>query len=240
MADPQGLIIWLRPERSGRGPAPAFDRDRLAAAGVALADVDGLAAVTMRAVAQALGAGSASLYRYVATREELLELMIDQAVGELGPPEPAPAPGRSLDGLLALARQDRELYLRHPWLLEATASRSPLGPHAVTRLEYALAALAGLPLSAGAKLEALSVLNAVVAALSRTEAAQRLAGRTLPQWQQAQQDYLRQVLDSGRHPHLAAAMGGCGDGTGAERDPAELVFDRVVGKVLNGLLGERP
>ena len=224
--------IWLRPERSGRGPAPAFDRERLAAAGVALADADGLPAVTMRAVAQALGAGPASLYRYVATREELLELMIDQAVGEVRLPDPRS--GRWLDDLLALARANRELYLRHPWLLDATASRSPLGPHAITQLEYGLAALAGLAVPPGTKLEALGVLNAVVAALSRTEAAQRLAGRTLPQWQQAQQEYLAQAVGTGCHPHLAAAL----DGTSAtrQRESAELQFDRMVTRVLNGLL----
>ncbi|QMU74369.1 TetR/AcrR family transcriptional regulator [Streptacidiphilus sp. P02-A3a] len=227
--------MWLRPERSGRGPAPGFDRDRLAAAGVALADRDGLAAVTMRAVAQALGAGPASLYRYVATREELLELMIDQAVGEIRCP--APGGGGRPDDLLALARQKRELYLRHPWLLDATATRSPLGPHALAQLEYALAALAGLPVSARTKLEALAMLDAVVAALSRTEVTQRRAGRTLPQWQQAQQEYLARALGSGRHPHLAAALDG---GTGAARESAELLFDRLVTRVLAGLLREQP
>ncbi len=235
MGESQAQSIWLRPERSGRGPAPGFDRDRLAAAGVALADRDGLAAVTMRAVAQALGAGPASLYRYVATREELLELMIDQAVGEM--PRPAAGSGRWLDDLLALARQKRELYLRHPWLLDATAARSPLGPHAITQLEYALTALAGLPVTPRTKLEAVGMLDAVVAALSRTEVAQRLAGRTLPQWQQAQQEYLAQAVGSGRHPRLAAALSG---GSGAERESMELLFDRMVTRVLNGLLREQP
>lgn len=57
MTEPSAHSIWLRPERAGRGPTPTFDRDRIAAAGIALADADGLPAVTMRAVAVALGAG---------------------------------------------------------------------------------------------------------------------------------------------------------------------------------------
>jgi AcrR family transcriptional regulator len=232
--------IWLRPERSGRGPAPAFDRERLAAVGVALADTDGLGAVTMRAVARELGAGPASLYRYVATREELLELMIDQAVGELPCPEPDPAPGPVR--LLAFARQNRELYLRHPWLLDATATRSPLGPHTLTRLEYALALLAEVPVGPGTKLEALAVLNAVVAALSRAELGQAQAGRTLPQWQLAQQEYLGRAVDPDRHPHLAAALIGVAGGAGAltGQESAGPLFDRVVTRVLTGLLHERP
>jgi len=240
MSEPPAQSIWLRPERSGRGPAPAFDRERLAATGVALADADGLAAVTMRAVAQVLGAGPASLYRYVATREELLELMIDQAVGELPRPGRPGAAGDRLEPLLALARQTRGRYLRHPWLLDATASRSPLGPHAIARLEYSLAALAAVPVSSKTKLEALAVLDAVVAALSRAELGQRRAGQTLPQWQQAQREYLSQAVDSGRHPHLAAALGDAGTGADVEREPAELVFDRVVSRVLNGLLHAQP
>lgn len=125
MTEPTTHSIWLRPERAGRGPAPAFDRDRIAAAGIALADADGLTAVTMRAVALALGAGPASLYRYVATRDELLELMIDQVNGEIS--YAALGSGHWLDDLLALARQSRGVYLAHPWLLDATATRTPWG-----------------------------------------------------------------------------------------------------------------
>ncbi|MCX4744842.1 TetR/AcrR family transcriptional regulator [Kitasatospora sp. NBC_01287] len=238
--------IWLRPERSGRGPAPAFDRDRLAAAGVALADAHGLAAVTMRAVAQSLGSGPASLYRYVSTREELLELMIDQVNGEIS--YAALGSGRWLDDMLALARQSRRRYLDHPWLLDALAQRALLGPHAVTYLERSLAALADLPATPRAKLEAIGVLGAVVAALARAEAAQRLAGQTVPQWQRAQAEYLAQAAGSGRHPHLAAALAGEGAGAGADADhgvgegagpggePAEQLFDRVVTRILVGLL----
>ncbi|MBC3843427.1 helix-turn-helix transcriptional regulator [Streptacidiphilus sp. 4-A2] len=208
-------------------------REQLASAGIALADADGLGAVTMRAVAQALGAGPASLYRYVATREELLELMIDQAVGEMDHPATGPGPGSWLDGLLGLARQSRELYLRHPWLLDATASRSPW---AACRLPAGAGAgpAGGPPGLPGAKLEALGVFHAVVAALSRAEADQRRAGRTLPQWQQAQQEYLTRAVSPGSHPHLAAALAGAAR-TGA-REPAERVFDRVVTRVLTGLL----
>ena len=224
--------IWLRPERSGRGPAPAFDRERLAAAGIDLADAEGLAAVTMRAVAHSLGSGPASLYRYVSTRDELLELMIDQVTGQIS--YAGLGSGRWLDDMLILAGGSRRLYLAHPWLLDALASRSPLGPHTVTYLEHALAALDGLPLSPRAKMEAIGVLNAVVTALARTEVTQRLAGQTMPQWQQAQTEYLVQVITSGRHPHLAAALTGAAPDAGHE--PAEQLFDRIVTRVLRGLL----
>ena len=81
---PPGGSIWTRPERSARGPVPEHSRAEIASAGVALADAAGLGAVTMRSVAAAIGTGPASLYRYLANRAELLELMADQARGELG------------------------------------------------------------------------------------------------------------------------------------------------------------
>ncbi|MGC4940039.1 TetR/AcrR family transcriptional regulator [Kribbella sp. DT2] len=223
--------IWLRPERAGRGPAPTFDRERLAAAGIALADAHGLAAVTMRAVARELGSGPASLYRYVSTREELLELMIDQVNSAIS--YAGLGSGRWLDDMLALGHQSRLRYLEHPWLLDALASRSPLGPQAIAYLEAALAALADLPGPPRAKMEAIGVFNAVVAALARTEITQRLAGRTIPLWQQAQTEYLGQAISSGRHPHLAAALA---DQTPATDQTAEDLFDRILSRILTGLL----
>jgi AcrR family transcriptional regulator len=93
---PPGRSIWTRPERSARGPAPEHSRAEIASAGVALADGSGLGAVTMRSVAAAIGTGPASLYRYVANRGELLELMADQAQGELAydPAGPGGAAGQ--------------------------------------------------------------------------------------------------------------------------------------------------
>lgn len=232
MTEPSTHSIWVRLERTGRGPTPAFDRDRIAAAGIALADADGLPAVTMRAVAVALGAGPASLYRYVATRDELLELMIDRVNGEIS--FAALGSGRWLDDLLTLARQSRSVHLAHPWLLDATATRTPLGPHAVTYLEHALAALADLDVSPRTKLEAIAILNAVVSSLTRAEVTQRLAGQTIPQWQQAQAEYLTQVATAGHHPHLATAL--AGQPPEAEKDSPESLFDRVLTRVLTGLL----
>ncbi|WP_436770849.1 TetR/AcrR family transcriptional regulator [Yinghuangia sp. YIM S09857] len=221
--------IWLRPERASRGPAPGYDRDALAAAGIALADAQGLAAVTMRAVADALGAGPASLYRYIATREELVELMVDRAHAGIRLPERT---GDWLADLLALARETRRVTLDHPWLLDATATRTPLGPSTVAYLEHALAAVAEVDVPTRDKLEAIAVLSAVVAALARTEVAQARGGRTIPEWQQAQAAYLTHVAAAGEHPYLAAAFAD----QSAEPEPVEQLFTRIVTGVLTGLL----
>src|ERR1039457_7550624 len=78
----RGPSIWARPERSARGPSPEHSRAEIASAGIRLAAADGLSAVTMRSAASAIGTAPASLYRYVATRDELVELMADQVYGE--------------------------------------------------------------------------------------------------------------------------------------------------------------
>lgn len=218
------LSIWRRPARGGRGPAPSFDRDRLAAAGVGLADADGLPAVTMRAVADALGSKPASLYRYVRTRDEVLELMVDRVNGEI------PLDGRRRgwrEGLLSLARGSRACYLRHPWLLGALATPMPMGPNTVDYLEYALTLLDGLPQPPARRLEAIAMMNAVTAALVRNELAPQAHSRLL--------DGLpdQPLPGSGDHPSLTAALR---DASTADDTP-EQVFDRIVGDVIVGLLG---
>src|SRR5690349_1759120 len=75
--------IWQRPERTGRGPVPEHSRASIAAAALVLADAEGLAATTMRRVAAAIGTAPASLYRYVANRDELTALMADAALSEM-------------------------------------------------------------------------------------------------------------------------------------------------------------
>jgi AcrR family transcriptional regulator len=129
-----GLLL---PERSARGPAPEHSRAEIAAAGITLADARSLAAVTMRSAAAAIGTAPASLYRYVATRDELVELMADQVYGEISYHEPGS--GDPVADLLRLGRQSRAVYHRHPWLLDVPATGNLPGPNAVAFIEHTLA-----------------------------------------------------------------------------------------------------
>src|SRR5437773_1247810 len=85
---PEGLI-WERLERSTRGPQPGLSHRLITEAAMRLADAEGLQSVTMRRVAQSLGAGTMTLYRYVASKEDLLDLIFDAAYGELPPVDSA-------------------------------------------------------------------------------------------------------------------------------------------------------
>jgi AcrR family transcriptional regulator len=231
-----GLTIWQRPERASRGPAPEHSRAAIAAAGVALADTEGLAAVTMRRVATAIGTAPASLYRYVANRDELVALMADAAISEMSLQDLPSGAGWRAD-VLTVARRLRALYLRHRWLLDlmtGAAGPSVLSPAAVDYLEGGVAALSELDAPARTKMEAVALLTSMVALFARDESG---AANVSEQAQAANAAYLGSIVAAGKHPHLAAVM------MQAQADPAagggpnpDEVFERLVLGVMSGLL----
>ncbi len=228
----RGTSIWTRPERAARGPAPEHSRAEIAAAGVTLADARGLAAVTMRSVAAATGTAPASLYRYLATREELVELMADQVHGEFR--YSGPLSGDPVADLLGLAHQGLAIYHRHPWLLDIPAPGSLPGPNAVAFIEHTLAALAGTPMSAQAKLETIGLFSGAVRLFAQAELTQQRAGQDTAQWQESLAGYLLGIAADGQHPHLAAALASqAGDGGAAAQ---ESLFHRAMTRILTGLL----
>jgi AcrR family transcriptional regulator len=228
----RGPTVWTRPERSARGPSPEHSRAEIALAGITLADASGLGAVTMRSVAAAVGTAPASLYRYVATRGELVELMADLVYGEYRYDDPGS--GHPVTDLLGLAHQGRAIYHRHRWLLEVRAAGNLPGPNAIAFLEHTLAALAGAGLSGPARLETIGLFSGAVRLFAQTEIEQQRAGQDTTQWQGSLAGYLLQIAAAGQHPHLAAALAE----QPAPGDPAEHqpLFDRAMTRVLTGLL----
>ncbi|MFD9479936.1 TetR/AcrR family transcriptional regulator [Streptomyces nojiriensis] len=141
--------VWLaaRPAAPARrrSEAPSgLDRERITVATVRLLDADGLARFSMRRLAAGLGVTAMSLYWYVDTKQDLLELALDSALGELElPPETAPsaAPSAAVSAvesggpgwpgrLRALARGYRRVLTDHPWVAPLTAAFPNIGPHA--------------------------------------------------------------------------------------------------------------
>ncbi|MEU4164752.1 TetR/AcrR family transcriptional regulator [Actinoplanes sp. NPDC026670] len=212
--------VWLRERRTGVGRPAERSRAEVTAAAIALADREGLAAVSMRRVAAELGTGAASLYRYVDSRDDLLDLMSDEVAAGYRLPEPG---GPWLPALLEVCRQGRALMLRHGWLPELVLTRSALGPHGAGLLEHVLAVLAAHPAGAGRKLEAFAVMSTLTAALALNELNAGSAAR--------QSAYLAHVIAAGRHAHLTAAL------SGGALVPAPR-FEDTISRVLVGLLGE--
>ncbi|MGS0684931.1 TetR/AcrR family transcriptional regulator [Nakamurella sp. GG22] len=218
---PDAPSIWSRPDRGTRGPQPEHTRAEIAAAAAALADAGGLPTVSMRAVAGALGTTAGALYRYLFSRAELLDLMVDSVLGELHLDR---LPGVSwLDDLIALAGEQRDLYQRHPWLLEASM-RGTAGPNATNYFERCLEILAPLTCAPSTKMEAIAMMTGVVSLFARA-ATDAASSPTNP----------FSAIDPESHPNLTAAL------ARSDPSPHEVdLFERTIRSVLLGLLTDAP
>src|ERR1700754_3298066 len=135
-------LLWEPASPPRRGPRPAFTLDDIARAGVAIADADGLGAVTMQRVAEQLGVTKMALYRYVPGKAELVALMLE--IG-LGAPPPRGDRGWR-EALDAWCRALFAAFAAHPWAIEAAVGARLMGPNELTWLEEAVGALTGIGL----------------------------------------------------------------------------------------------
>ena len=217
--------IWMRPERSAVGRPAQWSRAEITQVALRVADAEGLDAVSMRRVAAELGTGAASLYRYVETREDLLDLMIDATGAEYAFSAPT---GDWLADLIAFGEHARVIFRRHRWLAGLAMTRPVIGPNGTALIEHFLTLLQGHPAGIGAKMEAFGMLNGITAAFALQEQAD-------PGLQTRNLAYLGHALTSGRHPRLAALLS-----PQAEPPPPEELAGRypdLIARVLTGLLG---
>jgi AcrR family transcriptional regulator len=133
-------LLWDPPPPPKRGRKPGISLEEIVTAGIRLADAKGVESLSMRQVAAELGVGTMSLYTYVASKAELVELMVDRVFGEL-----RPADGESAwrERVRRLAVEHWALYQRHPWILQTNLLRFSLGPNKLDAAETLYAALDG-------------------------------------------------------------------------------------------------
>ncbi len=132
--------IWTQPPPPPR--QRSLGREEIVDAAISLADESGASAVTMKAVAQRLGSYSAmALYRYVYSKDGLVDLMLDAAAAEAALPAD-PGPDWRAD-LRDVAFATRAMIARHPWYARLSHTRPPTGPHQMERIEFTLAVLTG-------------------------------------------------------------------------------------------------
>lgn len=198
--------MWGREPVPRRGPRPRLDLATITAAAIEIADADGLAGVSMAAVASRVGVAATALYRYVGSKEDLLTSMADSVAP--APPEPAGMLWR--DYLALWTKAQRDLVLEHPWLLSITRFAPPLGPRRLLWLDRALAVLAGTGLEDGEKINVAGALSGY----ALTDAAlTHAAGTGFPELDESgiegAADYgevLAGVLDPETYPALSAAV----------------------------------
>jgi AcrR family transcriptional regulator len=135
---PPAPSIWLAPPPPAR--RPGLDREQIVGAAVEVADEGGVTALTMAAVSAQLGSYTAmALYRYVGSKDGLIDLMLDQVTGEVVLPD-APGPSWRAD-LRAIATSSWSMVMRHRWYAQLVHARPPLGPNMLRRTEAVLGIL---------------------------------------------------------------------------------------------------
>ncbi len=187
-------ILWGDAAPSRRS---GLTRERIVGTAVELADSEGLAALSMARLAERLGCGTMSLYRHVASKDELVMFMLSTAPG----PPPRRLDNTDWSGALAdWALGLWDVYHRHPWVLQAASAGPPADPGQLAWLDAGLAALAGTGLAERDKLAAvMAVLHFVRGAAALAIDVGRGDGPDYP-------GLLRRLVDD-RFPALAAAVG---------------------------------
>jgi AcrR family transcriptional regulator len=222
-----------RPARRRGSAEAALGVDAIVAVGIAVADAEGLAAVSMRRVAAELGAAPMSLYRHVRDKDELLLQMMDTATGDLALPGSRPASWR--DGLELAARALWTGFRRHPWLPAALSlTRPQLLPRALAYSEWVLGVLsdAGFdPLTASTThLTLFTFVRGTAMNLELEADAEAASGLTGDEWMAEQQPALEALLAGGRHPYFAGVL------RGMDFDlDLDALFVFGLGRLLDGL-----
>jgi AcrR family transcriptional regulator len=241
VSDPARLLalLWRTHERPSRRRNLELDVDRIVQCAIAIADADGLAALSMRRVAQDLGVGTMSLYVHVPGKAELLDIMLDAVVAETVPEAPeAGADGDWRAVLERIARTNYALYLRHPWLLQVATTRPVLGPNVTAKYESDLRAIDGIGLTDIEMDLTVSFLGdyvhgAVRSAIEQAQAAQR-GGLTEDQWWAAYAPILAQVIDPQRFP-VAGRVGSAAGAEFGSAYAADRAFEFGLARILDGL-----
>jgi AcrR family transcriptional regulator len=179
-------------------------RAAIVEAAIALADAEGLDAVSIRRVAAALETRPMGLYSHIERKDDLLDLMIDRMAGDF-----------LLDAvaddwrvaLRDIARTTRAACLRHPWIVAAIGRRTVFGPNAIRHLEQSLAAVAGLELEADLALRVVRVVDKfvvgqVIDELAHAETLRR-DSLTDAEWHRSVAGHLDGLVATGDFPQLA-------------------------------------
>lgn len=220
------MSIWERPEPPDRPALVPLTRWAIVLTAIDLADAGGLTAVSLRKVAAALGAGPMRLYGYIATKDELLDLMVDAVYAEI-----RPAGDERREVLRSLAETTRYVAQQHEWLADLIGGRPALGPHALARGEAVVAALRDVDVDM--VMPVIAAVDAYAIGAVRREIAERRAARATGmnerQWQVAFGPYLERTFAAGRFPALASVV------RGAAHLDADQTFQTGLDFLLDGI-----
>lgn len=239
-ADPTLPLLWrhvVPAAESGprRGRPPKVSVDEVVDRAIGLADRDGLDALTMRALAADLGVGVMSLYGYVASRDDLVVLMVDQVVGRTTLP---PMAGDVRARLTLVAEVELAERRAHPWLHDVLGVRAWLGPNVADRYEWQLSAVEGVGLDDIEMDQTVTLVVGFAASVAHAEEAvrraERQSGLTDAEWWEANAEALGRVMAYREYPLAGRVGSAAGEAYQAGRDPRrELEFG--LARILDGI-----
>lgn len=230
-------LLWREPLAGrARGPKQTLSIDSIVAVATELADVEGIDAVTMRSLAKRLGVVPMALYTYVPGKAELIDLMLDAAYAAMERSAPRDDGWRAR--LEAVARDNRALYARHPWVAGISTSRPPLGPGMMAKYEHELRALEHTGLG-DVEMDAaltfvLGFVDSCAQAAADVRAIHSESHTSDAEWWSANAPLLARVFDAAKYPTAARVGSAAGEAHGAAYDPAH-AFEFGLARVLDGL-----
>jgi AcrR family transcriptional regulator len=231
------MPIWFREEPAAR--RPSHSRAEFAAAAIEIADSEGFEAVSMRRVAQKLGAGTMTVYHYVRNKDELITLMSDSIMGEILVPE-GELSGDWRAALTQIAIRTRDVFANHRWIFERMGDGRP-GPNGMRHFEQSLAAVATLGLEREEVFELIGQVDDYVFGYALREV-QEIEEHERG-WPQEIVDFMQRELDSGDYPQISRFFGDDAD-AGVEEVIAlvskEGRFDRGLQRLLDGIEANLP
>jgi AcrR family transcriptional regulator len=229
-------LIWFRQEPASR--RPAHTRADIARAALEIADSEGIDAVSMRKVAQRLGAGTMTLYHYVRNKDELLALMTDAVMSEVVVPEgELSADWRT--ALTQIANRSHDTFRAHHWVFQKVSDDGIPGPNGMRHFEQSLEAVAGLDLERDQTFEVIGQIDDYVFGYSLREVQE--AAEQEQGWTPATLDFFRRELATGSYPLISEFFG---DDFEAAFDEAmkfiadESRFARGLKRLLDGIEAE--
>jgi AcrR family transcriptional regulator len=229
-------MVWFREEPSSR--RPAHSRADIAHAALEIADSEGFDAVSMRRVAQRLGAGTMTLYHYVRNKDELIALMTDQVMAEVVVPEGELA-GHWRTALTQIANRSRDAFAAHHWIFERFGDGHP-GPNGMRHFEQSLQAVAGLDLDRDLTFEVIGQIDDYVFGYALREQ-QEMEEHTRGGWPPEVLDFFQREVDTGRYPLISKVLGTDVDaavGEIFEFMAEEGRFQRGLDRLLDGIEAE--
>jgi AcrR family transcriptional regulator len=208
-----------------------MDLDQIVDAAIRLADAGGLDALSMRKVGSELGVAAMALYRYVATKDELIDAMIDRVLGEF-PVADSSAGWR--EAMRLEGRRLRQASLAHPWVVGFLLSRPSFGHNAMGQLEQSMAMLDGIGLDIDQMLDIGATVRAFAVGYVQAELAeadaQRRTGMSVADWRLSVQPIVEAIIATGEFPYVERII------IDAEDFPdSEVTFNRRLEHVLDGL-----